>query len=134
MPRGNSSLPRGKVWPESQYPCAFSDIDGRAEENSMNESASEVQILACGTGILAREACAMVGKGGTVLGLDTNAGVLAVAKKLEPNIQWHLGIAEALPFSGNSFDAVISQFGLMFFTDRVKAVRDGSISQHQNDG
>jgi SAM-dependent methyltransferase len=70
--------------------------------------------VACGTGILAREVRARVGSAGSVSGLDPNAGMLAVARDLEPALDWQQGTAEAMPFPDASFDAVVSQFGLMF--------------------
>ena len=78
--------------------------------------------VACGTGVLAREAAARVGPAGLVAGLDANRGMITVASRLEPRVQWHTGMAEALPFSDASFDAVLSQFGLMFFGDRRRAL------------
>jgi SAM-dependent methyltransferase len=50
--------------------------------------------------------------------------MLAVARECAPQIEWRLGQAEALPFAAESFDAVVSQFGLMFFQDRVKAIQE----------
>jgi len=80
--------------------------------------------IACGTGVLAREAAARAGQTGHVVGLDPHAGMLAVARKLSPTIDWQQGTAEALPSPDRSFDAVVSQFGLMFFVDREKAIRE----------
>jgi SAM-dependent methyltransferase len=80
--------------------------------------------IACGTGVLTREAAARVGQTGHVAGLDPHAGMLAVARGLSPGVDWHQGTAEALPFQDRSFDAVVCQFGLMFFPDRDKAVRE----------
>jgi SAM-dependent methyltransferase len=48
--------------------------------------------------------------------------MVAVAKLLAPAIEWHEGVAESLPFPDRFFDAVVSQFGLMFFTDGHQAV------------
>lgn len=45
-------------------------------------------------------------------------------KKLSPTIIWQIGPAEALPFEDNTFDRVVSQFGLMFFADQVKAIAE----------
>jgi len=50
--------------------------------------------------------------------------MLAVARRLAPNITWREGTAEALPLPDESFDAVVSQFGLMFFADRLRALRE----------
>jgi SAM-dependent methyltransferase len=80
--------------------------------------------VACGTGVLARAAAACVGPGGAVAGLDANPGMLAVAARLDPAIDWQEGLAERLPYPDQTFDAVISQFGLMFFSDRPQALRE----------
>ncbi len=80
--------------------------------------------LACGTGVLARAAAIAVQPGGSVVGLDPNAAMLAVAARLSPELEWREGRAESLQFPDASFDAVVSQFGLMFFGDRTAALRE----------
>ena len=80
--------------------------------------------VACGTGVLAREALKHVQPEGSVTGLDRNEGMLAVAKRKSPEIDWRRGVAEALPFADSHFDAVVSQFGLMFFDDRITALKE----------
>jgi ubiquinone/menaquinone biosynthesis C-methylase UbiE len=59
-----------------------------------------------------------------VTGLDPNAGMLAVAAQLDDTVDWRQGFAEQLPFPEASFDAVVSQFGLMFFRDRSAAIEE----------
>lgn len=80
--------------------------------------------VACGTGILALEAARRVGSDGFVAGLDAGAGMLVVAERLGPSIEWRAGAAERLPYDDESFDIVVSQFGLMFFQDRRAALRE----------
>ena len=80
--------------------------------------------VACGTGVLARAGCARVGPDGSVVGLDVGPGMLTVAESIEPAVSWVAGDAGALPFEDAHFDAVVSQFGLMFFSDRVGAIRE----------
>ncbi len=80
--------------------------------------------VACGTGVLSREVASRVTPSGYVVGLDPNPGMLAVAEGLTPEIDWKRGVAESLPFPDKSFDTVVSQFGLMFFSDRHQAVRE----------
>ena len=57
-------------------------------------------------------------------GLDRNEAMLAVAKRKAPDLEWRQGQAEALPFADARFDAVVSQFGLMFFDDRIAALAE----------
>ncbi len=80
--------------------------------------------MACGTGVLARQALAKSGERGRVVGADPAPGMLAVAEELEPAIEWILCGAESLEFDEGSFDCVISQFGMMFFEDREKSAQE----------
>jgi len=82
---------------------------------------SHVLDVACGTGVLARNALARVGANGRVVGADPAPGMLAAAKEIEPGIDWVLCSAEALDVDDDAFDCVISQFGMMFFQDRQKS-------------
>lgn len=88
------------------------------------EPGKRVLDVACGTGILARELAARVGSSGSVAGVDLLPGMVEVARQIEPDIEWKQGTAEQLPFPDRSFDVVVSQFGLMFFPDRVKSLRE----------
>ena len=93
--------------------------------NSANvQSGHRVLDVACGTGVLAREAASRVGPSGYTAGLDIAAGMLEVARRIAPAIDWKQGPADSLPFPDQSFDAVVSQFGLMFFPDREKSMRE----------
>ncbi len=80
--------------------------------------------VACGTGILAREASKRVKPEGSATGLDASPGMLTVAKQIDPDVNWVRGQAEMLPFPDESFDVVVSQFGLMFFSDKIKSIRE----------
>lgn len=80
--------------------------------------------VACGTGVVARAAVARAGPEGRVAGLDVNPGMLAVAESRAPSIDWRQGQAEALPWEDASFDVVLCQFGLNFFADPQKALRE----------
>lgn len=88
------------------------------------EPGKRVLDVACGTGVLAREAYKRVGPTGHVAGIDRTAGMIALAKQLTPEVEWREGTAESLPFADGSFDAVVSQFGLMFFNDKIQAIRE----------
>ena len=103
-------------------PAVFQEWAPRVVAAAQVQSGQRVLDVACGTGVLAREAAARAGATGVVAGLDPNRGMLAVARRLAPDVQWREGTAEALPYPDRSFDACVSQFGLMFFTDRQRAI------------
>jgi ubiquinone/menaquinone biosynthesis C-methylase UbiE len=105
-------------------PALFLEWAPRVANAARLAAGQNVLDVACGTGVLAREAARRVQPGGTVTGLDRNEGMLAVARRKAPDIKWRLGRAEALPFEDGAIDAVLSQFGLMFFEDRTVALRE----------
>lgn len=87
-------------------------------------SGDRVLDVGCGTGALARAAAAAVASEASVTGVDFSRGMLAVASELSPGITWLEGPAEDLPVRDASVDAVVSQFALMFFADRERALRE----------
>lgn len=108
----------------SLLPALFAEWAGRVSDAAQLAPGQKVLDVACGTGVLACEAARRIEPGGAVGGLDRNDGMLAVARRKATCIDWHLGRAEALPFANGSFDAVVSQFGLMFFEDRGAALKE----------
>ncbi len=105
-------------------PALFGEWAPRIVDAARLAPSDDVLDIACGTGVVAREALKRVGSQGSVTGLDRNADMLAVAARVTPEIAWREGMAEDLPFNDESFDAVLSQFGLMFFDDQVAALKD----------
>jgi ubiquinone/menaquinone biosynthesis C-methylase UbiE len=84
----------------------------------------EVLDVGCGTGVVARAAAGRVGPTGKVSGVDLNEAMLAVARRVAPELQWRQGDAGALPFEAASFDVVVSQMAMMFFPDPTAALRE----------
>jgi ubiquinone/menaquinone biosynthesis C-methylase UbiE len=83
--------------------------------------------VACGTGVVARLAAPRVGRSGSVVGLDLNEGMLAIAGRHAGDgaaIRWQQGDAAALPFGAAEFDVVLCQQGLQFFPDRARALQE----------
>src|SRR5215472_13290367 len=83
------------------------------------QSGEQVLDLACGTGTVAQLAAPLVGAEGSVVGVDINPGMLAVAqgqpKPPGTAITWRQGDATALDLPDDSFDLVLCQQGLQFF-------------------
>ncbi len=122
--QGQVTRSAADVYEEFFVPALFAEWAPRLTDAAGLSSGQRVLDVACGTGVLARTAADRVQPGGAVAGLDRNEGMLAVARRRAPTIDWQLGQAEALPFHDGAFDAVVSQFGLMFFDDRVAALRE----------
>lgn len=80
--------------------------------------------VACGTGALTLAAAERVGRRGSIVGIDVNPGMLSVARRKSTQVEWMEGKAEALPLPDEAFDAVVSQFGFMFFDDKPQALRE----------
>jgi SAM-dependent methyltransferase len=105
-------------------PALFREWAPKVADAARLRPGERVLDVACGTGVLARESASRVGATGRVAGIDASPGMLAVARRLAPAIDLRDGVAESLPFPDQSFDAVVSQFGLMFFTDPRKALAE----------
>jgi ubiquinone/menaquinone biosynthesis C-methylase UbiE len=118
------STAAAEVYESCFVPAIFRAWAGRVADAAVLGEGDKVLDVGCGTGVLAREANQRVGADGAVVGLDLNAGMLSVAARTEPGIEWRHGNAAALPFPDRSFDAVVSQFALMYFRDRVAALRE----------
>lgn len=122
--RGQVSRNAAEVYEEFFVPALFAEWPVRVADAGHVSPGQRVLDVACGTGVLARFAADRVGGEGHVVGLDPNEGMLAVARRVAPVVEWRQGEAESLPFEDGSFDAVVSQFGLMFFRDAPEALRE----------
>jgi len=80
--------------------------------------------VGAGTGVVARAALGRVNPGGSVIAVDPNEGMLAVARRLSPDLDIRRGVAEHLPVNSDEVDCVTCQFALMFFEDPAAAVAE----------
>lgn len=122
--KGQVAASAAEVYEQFFVPALFAAWPEHILQAAGVEVGQTVLDVACGTGILSRGARQVVGASGTVVGVDINDGMLAVARSKRPDIEWRQGEAESLPFEEGVFDHVVSQFGLMFFQDRSKAISE----------
>ncbi|MBS0388950.1 MAG: methyltransferase domain-containing protein [Proteobacteria bacterium] len=81
---------------------------------------------AAGTGAVTARLAAALDAGARITATDLNEPMLEVARAqhADPRISWRQADAQALPFSDAGFDAVVCQFGAMFFPDKLRAYRE----------
>ena len=119
--KGQVTRTAAEIYEEFFLPALFWQWAPVMADAARITAGQRVLDVACGTGVLAREAAS---RDASVTGLDRNEGMLAMARRITPSVEWKLGRAEQLPFADGSFDAVVSQFGLMFFDDKAEALRE----------
>lgn len=83
---------------------------------------SRVLEIAAGTGVVTRALASLPGAF-SIIATDLNQAMLdqAAAIGTARPIQWQKADAMSLPFPDGAFDAVICQFGAMFFPDKARA-------------
>ncbi len=82
---------------------------------------------AAGTGIVTRRLRDLLPAGVRLTATDLNPPMLEIARaKFRPGeqVEFQPADAAALPFTDGSFDAVVCQFGVMFFPDKDKSYRE----------
>jgi demethylmenaquinone methyltransferase/2-methoxy-6-polyprenyl-1,4-benzoquinol methylase len=80
--------------------------------------------LCTGTGKLAHELLPLVRPGGRVIGIDFSPGMLALARKAEPEVEFRQGDVSRLAEADASVHAVTIGFGLRNLVNRDAALRE----------
>ncbi|MCA9923900.1 MAG: methyltransferase domain-containing protein [Anaerolineales bacterium] len=122
--KGQVNQSAAEIYEQFFLPALFADWPPYVAAAANIQPGNRVLDVACGTGVLARWIADQVGPMGSVIGLDINEGMLDVARRQATHITWQNGRAEDLPFDDDSFDAVVSQFGLMFFDNKRQALQE----------
>jgi SAM-dependent methyltransferase len=79
--------------------------------------------IAAGTGVVTRRLAADLPQSTSLVATDLNQPMLDLASAIGTAraVEWRQADALQLPFADGAFDAVVCQFGVMFFPDKVKA-------------
>lgn len=86
--------------------------------------------VGCGTGVVLRDAAEMVGRRGSVVGVDPSLTILSVARKLcrrvkgGPRITLRRADGARLPFAAGRFDAALAITVILHVADPLKVVTE----------
>ncbi len=107
----------------------FAPVTQALVEDGLISGGHTVLDVATGPGEPALTLAALVGAEGKVLGIDPAPEMVEAARRATDhlgfrNAQFDVASADRLPFPADTFDAVVSRFGVMFFPSPVAAVRE----------
>jgi SAM-dependent methyltransferase len=88
-----------------------------------SNAAGRVLELAAGTGVATRALASILPATSSIVATDLNVPMLEQAKAIDiaRPVEWRQADAMQLPFEDGAFDAVVCQFGVMFFPDKPLA-------------
>jgi SAM-dependent methyltransferase len=108
-------------------PVIFVDFAADMARRVAASGATRVLEIAAGTGIVTRRLRDMLTTDAHLTATDLNPPMLDVARrKFQPGeqVDFQPADAAALPFPDAAFDAVVCQFGVMFFPDKERSYRE----------
>jgi SAM-dependent methyltransferase len=102
-------------------PVLFAPYAADLAERVARAAPKRVLEIAAGTGRLTSELVRRL-PGASIVATDLNQPMIDYASKhVHGPIEWRQADAMALPFADGAFDAVVCQFGAMFFPDKPRA-------------
>jgi ubiquinone/menaquinone biosynthesis C-methylase UbiE len=117
----SGSIP--EVYDKYLVPLIFEPYAIDLAQRAAALSITKVLELAAGTGVLTRRLAMALPGNVFIIATDVSQPMLDLAASVGTSrpVEWRQADALALPFDDGSFDAVVCQFGVMFFPDRVRA-------------
>ena len=115
------SIPR--LYETHLVPLIFEPYAADLAKRLGSQRISRVLEIAAGTGVVTRALAASLTGDVSIVATDLNQAMLdqAAAVGTARPVEFRQADALALPFGDGEFDAVVCQFGVMFFPDKAKA-------------
>src|SRR6185503_1340526 len=104
-------------------PLIFEPYAADLAQRLRKRTLSRVLEIAAGTGVVTRALADALPETVSIVATDLNQAMLDQAMRAGTRraVQWRQADAMQLPFPDSSFDAVVCQFGVMFFPDKPRA-------------
>jgi len=112
-----------RVYERHLVPLLFEPYARDMSRRVASRAPKRVLELAAGTGVVTRAMVSALTPDTIIVATDLNDTMLAQAERVGTArpVQWQQADAMQLPFADASFEAVVCQFGVMFFPDKPKA-------------
>jgi len=104
-------------------PLLFLDYAADLARRIAARSPRRVLEIAAGTGVVTRALTATLPRDVSIVATDLQPSMIETASAIGTSrpVEWREADAMQLPFADSSFDAVVCQFGCMFFPDKAHA-------------
>jgi len=112
-----------QVYERHLVPLVFEPYAAALAECLASTPACRVLEIAAGTGVLTRALASRLPTSTSITATDLNQTMLdqAAVRGTSRPVSWRQADALRLPFDAGAFDAVVCQFGVMFFPDKPRA-------------
>ena len=118
----------GSAWVQMQSVLdeMMAPFNGPLLDNALHGNPRRLLDIGCGAGSTTLTAAKRMGPGSACVGADISGALIELARKRASeealgNVEFIQADAQTHSFEPNSYDAVISRFGVMFFDDPVAA-------------
>jgi SAM-dependent methyltransferase len=115
------SIPR--LYESLLVPLIFEPYPRHMTDRLASRPLRKVLEIAAGTGVLTRRLAAVLPEDVAIVATDLSPAMLEEAARIGTtrSVEWRQADAFDLPFESETFDAVVCQFGAMFFEDKGAA-------------
>ena len=112
-----------KLYDEYLVPLIFEPYAADLVNRVASQSPGRVLEIAAGTGVVTRKLASVLPESVSIVATDLNQAMLDLASEVGTKrpVEWRQADALQLPFEDAAFDAVVCQFGVMFFPEKSKA-------------
>jgi SAM-dependent methyltransferase len=112
-----------KLYETYLVPLIFQPYAADLASRVASRSPSRVLEIAAGTGVVTRNLASVLPEHVSIVATDLNQPMLDLASEVGTGrpVEWRQADAMQLPFEDGVFDAVVCQFGVMFFPEKWKA-------------
>ena len=112
-----------KIYDTYLVPLIFEPYAADLANRLSSRSVSQVLEIAAGTGVATRALATVLPESVSIVATDLNQTMLDHASGVgtKRQVEWRQADAMQLPFPDATFDAVVCQFGVMFFPEKSKA-------------